>query len=470
MAEKKVSLLQRESTGGDIAEGGFSFQDGMLVASIPRFLALDGFTSVNREGVGDIEIKFFTPEFGIQIELFEAKDHRVTPSEFWAEIERFQEIDTSAPGTYRCFTLVCTDLGDAAKTCYNALKRVRDPYEFYGADCPIAKESYDDFVSVVEKCDKTKADADFLFHKVRILPNNAGTADNAKGYFLNEAQWFIKELSVSVSHLIYDSLFSLIKAHKNTPLHRNDIVNTISDVADNNELLPKAVRVFTLSSNTDGCSGPLEFNWEGFTGGQGREYPSPAKWKEQVVDKLQGTKEWITENELSRRIKLQGHRRLSSSVAIGCIFSATAGFTVEANVKEEVWSTDQHANKDTPNYRFHNSISKESDPSDDLILSIGIIREISKSVEQSTDELGISGMTLSMYGSEPVVSAEQANLIVRKVKSEIDNAGKHGTLHLFLACPSQLAIFLGHRLNATMTVQCYEWDGSGYARTCKLSS
>ncbi len=58
------SLLEPQSCGGDIAKTGFSFQDHYILAQIPVWLAQEGFTAMVQEGIGDVEIKFFTPNQG----------------------------------------------------------------------------------------------------------------------------------------------------------------------------------------------------------------------------------------------------------------------------------------------------------------------------------------------------------------------------------------------------------------------
>ncbi len=104
------SLLEPESCGGDIAESGFSFQENIMLSRIPMWLAQEGFTAMIWEAMGDTEAKFFVPGRGFVIELVEAKNHQLTPSEFWNEVKRFQELDTGSPGTYRWFTLVSVGL------------------------------------------------------------------------------------------------------------------------------------------------------------------------------------------------------------------------------------------------------------------------------------------------------------------------------------------------------------------------
>lgn len=58
MNEHKPSLLESESTGGDIAGGGFDFQRNLILNKIPYWLSFEGFTSLIWESIGDIEVKF----------------------------------------------------------------------------------------------------------------------------------------------------------------------------------------------------------------------------------------------------------------------------------------------------------------------------------------------------------------------------------------------------------------------------
>ncbi len=79
---------------------------------------------------------------------------------------------------------------------------------------------------------------------------------------------------------------------------------------------------------------------------------------------------------------------------------------------------------------------------------------------------------LHIKGKKPITSPQQANLIVRNIKELIvkyllQTAAKE--LHLFLASPAPVALFLGHRLDATAPVVCYMWTGIGqYSQTCRL--
>ncbi|MBL4770441.1 MAG: SAVED domain-containing protein [Planctomycetes bacterium] len=55
--------------------------------------------------------------------------------------------------------------------------------------------------------------------------------------------------------------------------------------------------------------------------------------------------------------------------------------------------------------------------------------------------------------------ADQINLTVEEVRERISSALTKtgaGVVHLFLAEPGPSPLFLGHRLNATCSIQCYE--------------
>ncbi len=75
-------------------------------------------------------------------------------------------------------------------------------------------------------------------------------------------------------------------------------------------------------------------------------------------------------------------------------------------------------------------------------------------------------------GAGAITSTEQANLITGKLKRLIsDHLVQSGAkqIELFIAAPALLALFLGHRLNATAPVQCYERVAPNqYEPTCLL--
>jgi hypothetical protein len=94
------SLLEPQSAGGDHAESGFAFQANYTLTRICSWLVRDGFTSLIREAMGDVEANLYVPGRGFEKELVEIKNHALTPTLFWHEIERFQQLHQYNRGLY----------------------------------------------------------------------------------------------------------------------------------------------------------------------------------------------------------------------------------------------------------------------------------------------------------------------------------------------------------------------------------
>ncbi len=471
------SLLESESKGGDIADSGFSFQDNIMIARIPVWLAQEGFTSMIRESIGDIEANFFVPGIGFVREFLEVKNHSLTPTEFWKEIKRFQDADDGSPGTYCCFTLVSTGLSTDLKPLVNGLRRLRDPYNFYDNGSGVKENSFQAYVQVVKKLGKDEQVAKFLFDKVLIQHEYSIAQVHGEALFRQSLIDHLREyedLSNRILTDIYANFLKLIRQHKNQPISRKEVETKLREKIDS-KYLPEVNPILLFTSHQEekeiNTVPSLRFNWAAFFGGQTRTYPPAKQWNQQLLRELEQTRNWITEHRSVRRIRLTGHRRLSASLAIGTVFSAVAGFTVEMEYRSEIWATDAHPNSITPEYSL--STKTIGDSGENLIVTVAIIRDIAADVEASLEHYGLVGMPiLHIYGPEAIISPQQANLVVRKIKNLISDtlaATRSKQVHLFLATPAHLTLFLGHRLNAIAPIQCYELTLSrSYTRTCLL--
>jgi hypothetical protein len=166
---------------------------------------------------------------------------------------------------------------------------------------------------------------------------------------------------------------------------------------------------------------------------------------------------------------------LSASVAFGFVFSAVTGFAVEMMTRDgTVWSTDEHQTSETPKYVLDHRDVRSSQNRGDLVVSIGIMRDIAAEVTLGLARHGLeAAYALHLSGAEPVASAQQANALVADLKKHVSAAifeCEATTVHLFIAAPAFLALLIGHRLNASAPVQCYEWVSTGnYVPTCRLA-
>lgn len=473
---KKPSLLQPESRGGDTADRGFAFQENVILHYIPLWLSHSGFTAMVREAMGDTEVKFFVPGRGYEIKLLEVKNHILSPAEFRAEITRFRALHDGDPTTYYSFTLVSAGISKAIAPLTHGLRRVRDPYPFYEDGSQIKSASFDDYVEIANKCGFTNDEAQFLFEKVLIRPDFNPAQSYGEALFKSSLDQHLPEyqdLPSRVQGDIHRNLAQLVKGRLNQPITRQELENALREPIEAKDHPPlRPILIDTAVNDTDETPLALQFEWAPFFGGAVRSYPPSEEWNQRLIGELRETKDWTTQYYTTRRIRLTGNRRLSASLAIGSVFSAVAGFSVEIEYRSEIWATDAHPSPEVPEYTLQPNLIQGA--GDHLVVSVGILRDIVSEVESGLGQLGLTDATrLHIKGDAPITSSHQANAVVSKIKQLISNALTHHGLkqiHLFFAGPAFLALFLGHRLSATAPVQCYEHVSVGhYVPTCLLS-
>ena len=471
------SLLERQSRGGDIGEGGINFQADVVLSMIPRWLRMEGFTSMVRESMGDAEAKFFVPRRGYKKEFIEVKDHLIKPAEFWEEIERFKQMERGVEGEYQWFTLASSGLHQDLHPLVNSLRRIRDPYDFY-EESRIFGNSYDDYSARVKGLGKAD-DADFLFRKVLIRGDLSIARDDGKVLFkqsLSDNLPHHREMPDRVLEEIYSEVSTFVRGRRNQTITRNELETSLRARVPQQFLppiFPVHIHTAINSIETDADKTALRFEWAEFFAGEDRNYPPPEVWNERMIGELLETREWILERRSTRRIFLTGNRRLSASLAIGSIFSAVAGFSVDMQQREQqIFATNAHAAPETPDYDLQSELFGDAE-GERLIVSVGIKLDVVPEVDAYLKDQGLFEMPrLHIKGAAAITSPEQANLITGKLKRLIsEHLVKTGArqIDLFIAAPAFLALFLGHRLNATAPVQCYERVApSQYQPTCLL--
>lgn len=471
-----LSLLSRQATGGDIAESGFQYQANWTTARIPSWLAQEGFTAMICEALGDVEAKFFVPGDGFQRELVQCKSHPVNPAKFWEVIECFLEMNQDSPDAYQRFVLACPSVSGGAKRIRNALRRVRKAYPFYDGAQPIQGASYTAFVNAVKAQNKSEELAHFLFAKVGLETDSANVENHPREHFreaLAKEFPIFRASPLTASNQAYSHLVELVTARRNKPICRHELEQAIWRAVEPKDIPKPIVRIHTSQGrNTDeGPEGCLLFKWHDFFGGSSRSYPSTEAWQKKIVGELQTTKEWFVSTQRSRRIHLSGHRRLSTSIAIGAIFSSVSGFTIGMEIKEGLWWTDSHPTEKTPDYEWAQKFLA-GEPTDELAVGISILMNISSDVEHYLETTHFRGNRLYLSGNTAICSAAHANKAVHQAKrilQDIMSKAQAKKLHLFFAGPAQVALFLGHRLNAVGKTQCYEWTSpKTYVPTVQL--
>ncbi|WP_414569412.1 SAVED domain-containing protein [Nostoc sp. CCY 9925] len=469
------SLLEPQSRGGDIAESGFSFQDQVILVRIPIWLAQEGFTAMVKEASGDVESKFFVPGFSFIKDLIEVKDHILQPTEFWHEIKRFKQIDIGSPKTYRRFTLIGAGASKDLHPLLNGLKRVQGSQDFYDEHDAVRNNSIQEYIRLVEEKGGTQEEALFLLEKVTVETDWNTAKSHGEAIFKQTLIDYLEEygdLSGRILDDIYNNLSTFIRKSINRPISRKELETKLQEKIPINQKPPlRSISIYTATTPEDNPLHPgLRFDWQCFSGGEMRVMPTPEQWDKLLID-LQNTRIWIENYRNTKRILLLGNRRLSACLAIGSFFSAVRGYVIEMDYRGENWATDSHPNTETPPYPLTSNLIEGEGKS--LVVSISIHCNNLIDVQHNLAKFGLSDAPLlEIQGEQPITSVDQANWIIGNLKRQLVwhlQSTNCQEIHLFLTSPAYLALFLGHRLDATAPIICYGWgENRQYYQTCRL--
>lgn len=477
--KKRPTFTDREATGGEVASRGLEHQKAVMLARLPDWLAIPGFSAVSYEILGDIEVKYFDPREGEVIDFYQVKDKSLTPTELLEIVHDFQCRDTSA--SFKHFYIVCSSLSQTANPLGEALQRIRqeapsDARAFYPEGASVKRDTEAEFLERVTAVGGDEVIGDFLLKKVSILHRHGITEENGAALFtekLGERFPEAQELSRREIGEIFSRVQKLLAGRRGQPITRRQIIGAIT----NGGILPfpslKPLGVHTLHDNTPYRGNAIVLPWQSFFGGTDRAYPEAEAWNEQLLGQLTKLKEWLQDTAVSNDLLLTGHRRLSANLALGWTFSAVGGFNLIQEHRGELWRTENHPTNETPGYTF--SMSYHEGDSNDLIVSIGIGPVIAGEVETAAEVIGLSrAHRLHLYSADPLTRADQINKAVKDVKiriAKVLSEASCNTVHLFLAGPGTFALFLGHRLNGLAAVQCYEHKAANvYVPTCLLKA
>jgi hypothetical protein len=469
---KRVSLLSKASTGGDIADSGLTFQDYYILSQIPLWLQNDGFMSLKQESIEDIEIKFFHPFNQSSKIAIQAKTNNITPNNFSEIVTRFHQIDLGTPHTFHEFRLIANDFSKGLKPVINGKKRLDGNDGFYNLTEVVMQNSVQDFIDRVKALGLNDEITNFVLEHVwfETLPLNHESSLALFGLRLSGIEtWGIFPEIPDV----FNNLLSLLKLKRSQTIHRREIEQIIkAHIAPNTIDLEHPVNIYTSINGSMESSNTLCFDLQNLSLNS-RNHPLTLQDWNSFVEELIRTRQWIEDNRGTKIIQLSGSRNLSHSFAIGHVFSRVSEFSFRVAYREQEWLSSNYHDDTTPAYSMSDTLYEGT--GDSLIVVIGIYpnNDIESDVYDYLTNHKIKSPILSIIGNQAIDSDKHANLVATQVKQVIKKAlteTQTQSINLFYAGPSPLALFLGHQLNATADIQCYEWDKNNrcYIPSCKL--
>lgn len=175
-----------------------------------------------------------------------------------------------------------------------------------------------------------------------------------------------------------------------------------------------------------------------------------------------------------RRILIRGAFRLPAAFTIGATLPRTRGTVLLREHFTELWSTDTAPEGDD---RL-NVERRDLGDGADIAVAIGITNDPSEDVTAylSQGELSV-GVLYTICPARAhdasVIGPGHAVAICQGIRDHVRAAlrGRSGArVHLFLACPAALALFLGHRWNRIAPTITYEDLSPGYAPAFTVSA
>lgn len=167
-----------------------------------------------------------------------------------------------------------------------------------------------------------------------------------------------------------------------------------------------------------------------------------------------------------RRVYLRGHLRQASAFTVGATFPKTRGFEIEYAQGPSRWVTDTERQ-----YPRIEERTFDVGHGDDLAILVATAAPATEDVLRFLKDEQVAVAALRTY--TPVQGEHDSSVlgpghavgiagdVRQRVRASLSSDGNERRVHLFLAGPNGLAVFLGHRWNAVATTVVYEHQGVG---------
>jgi hypothetical protein len=206
----------------------------------------------------------------------------------------------------------------------------------------------------------------------------------------------------------------------------------------------------------------LDLNWLKLVHEKER-LPTLQEWEQILLPALLDVKQITSEKVSSRRIHVFVQRILPVAIALGFAFRESSRFTLLLEGQRETWSTDTQPLEKEPlrselNFNDHGDLQA-------AVVEVATTRSIKQSVEDTLPLLGLAPgyhirLELPELSREAVRDADHAQAIaqqVGRVSQHLCDQQRVARIHLFVLLPAELAVLIGHQLNALCPLTLYEF-------------
>ncbi len=228
-----------------------------------------------------------------------------------------------------------------------------------------------------------------------------------------------------------------------------------------------SLHVHSWSREDYGDSPIVELDWttyfyQNFTRPEvPRKIASPKVWASTLYPQLERAREALTQNQSGTLIDLRGRLPLTAALAIGKVFPI-AGHTLQVNQytagKTQLWRSDASGG----NLGWHEN-HKDGKVGPNLLVALSVgqrpvwrdVQRLYKSPKYSFDAVVVLKAEKDVLDSAAEATA-LADDALNRLRGDCLDAYQPEQIHLVMACPQSLAVFLGQRLRFLGKVVTYE--------------
>lgn len=189
---------------------------------------------------------------------------------------------------------------------------------------------------------------------------------------------------------------------------------------------------------------------------------------DRIHEGLLDVKRLVSRNLGRPRLRVHGSKHLTAAYVLGHVFPSTV-CEIEIRTKRGYWSTDHEP---APGDLLKANISDGTVGSEKLYVEISTgDKSVREGVRRHVRRMGVNPFKFLRFTPRPALesasfmSNADACAIARQVRRELGRVvSDYGILevHLFAAIPQDLAVIIGHNLNAMPPIHLYEHDGGEY--------
>lgn len=465
-------LNAKTSTGGAVARNGFEYQDAYALLKLPQWLAQDAFVEFISEAIGDLEVCYFT-QAGVKRVFHEAKNHVLTSTDFWVEVEQFKTAFDKGAGVYEHFVLVTPRLPGPLSPLFTLLERIRGVGSGAGG-APLLVDARREFIERVVKEKKSEALANFILERVSFEEFDATAAEaRFPGEMLSALPVFDGLPSRRLRD-VQEKLDTLVRKSFRQGVTRAELENTILGTLADGEAAAWAERpsqVKLLRADGDAVQTyELGLDLRPFVGPE-RSSLGTAKWRELHATAVRAGEFLQASRPGRRKVLLPAELRMSAAVVVGHAFKAARGHVLLLKHRETTYDLGKHEHAARDFFAANEGGGSPGTTEAVVDLEIGPLTD---DVTQACATLGLSGLPrLRLTSGSGLPDLAVLNKAVSEARQHLARFRAQlgaSVIHLFVKGPSFFAMALGHRLNGVGDVQLYDWMGSHYAATARLES